>query len=87
MEITNLFNHFKNVGHAYLKWLKTSSLIYLTNKHLIFCMWLCIHKYIYIMKFIQMGVVSHAWVLPKVITMLNLQYVKTEVSSDADFYI
>ena len=50
-------------------------------------MWLCIHKYVYIMKFIQMGVVSHAWVLPKVITMLNLQYVKTEVSSDADFYI
>ena len=47
--------------------------------NLIFCMWSGIHKYIYMIQFIHIGVVRHTWVCQKYFSILNTQYIKTEL--------
>ena len=53
--------------------------------NLIFYFCLGIHKYIYIIQSIHMCVVRYTWACQKLFPILNLQYVKTELSCDADF--
>ena len=38
-----------------------------------------------LIQFIQMSVVKHTWVFEKQLSILNLQYFKTELSYDSDF--
>ena len=53
---------------------------------LIFYMWLGIHKYIYLVQFIDMGMVRHTWIFQKSLSVLNLPYAKTELSYYADVF-
>ena len=53
--------------------------------NLIFCMRSGIHRYIYTIQFIHMGAIRHTSACYKYFLILNLQYVKTELSYDANF--
>ena len=55
------------------------------DMNLIFFMWLGIHKYMYLIQSIHMGVVRHILTCQKQSSMLNWQYVKTALSYDSDF--
>ena len=52
--------------------------------NVIFYMWLDIHKYICMIQSIHMGVSQVHLGMPKVISILNLQYVNPELSYDVD---
>ena len=52
---------------------------------LIYHMWLGVHKYIYLIQSIYMGVVKHNWAFQKYFSILNLKYAKVGLSYDADF--
>ena len=55
------------------------------SMNLPFCMWLGMHKYIYMIQSIHVGVFRHTWVCQKLFRILKMQYVKTELSYDGDF--
>ena len=42
---------------------------------------------LYLIQFIHMGVVRHTWAFQKQFSMLNLQYVITELSYDANSFL
>ena len=52
---------------------------------LILCKWLDIHKYIYLIQFIHMGVVRPTWAYQKWFRISNLQYVMSELNYNAVF--
>lgn len=57
------------------------------NIKLIFCICLDIHKCIYWIESIHMGMVRDAWVCQKCYLILKVQYVNIELSYDADFLL
>ena len=54
--------------------------------NMIFWIWLGTHKYIYMIQSIHMDVVRHKGACLNYCPILNLQYVKTKLSYDADFF-
>ena len=54
--------------------------------NIIFWIGLGTHKYIYMIQSIHMDVVRHNGACLNYFPMLNLQYVKTKLSYDADFF-
>ena len=82
-----LFNHFKWMWSGMPRVNQNNELAtsqkWTSYKFDFFCMWLGIHKVIYLIQSIYMGIVRHAW--QKKFPVINRHYIKTELSNAAKF--